>query len=100
METFETLSEAIAALRKDGYTEDFNLKENCIDCQQGKHRLSPHQFHIDKFFRFEGMTNPDDQTILYAISAPELGLKGTLVNAYGLYADAIANEMVQKLSVG
>ena len=99
MEAFETVTEAISALRKKGYVEDFNLKENCLECQQGRFKLFHHQFQIDSFYRFEGMTDPSDETILYAISSPELNLKGTLVNAYGVYSDAIADEMVRKLTV-
>ncbi len=45
------------------------------------------------------MTDPSDEMILYAISSPELNLKGTLVNAYGIYSDAVADEMVRKLNV-
>src|SRR5262245_3905770 len=99
METYETVTEAIAALRKQGYTEDFNLRENCIECRQGKYKLFHDQFQIDKVYRFEGMTDPDDETVLYAISSPELNLKGTLVNAYGIYSDPVADEMVRKLEV-
>ncbi|MDZ4845999.1 MAG: phosphoribosylpyrophosphate synthetase [Chitinophagales bacterium] len=99
METFETLTETIEALRKKGYIEDFNLKENCLECSQGKFKLFHSQFQIDSFYRFEGMTDPSDEMILYAISSPELNLKGTLVNAYGIYSDAVADEMVRKLNV-
>lgn len=99
MESYDTLTEAIAALRKKGYVEDFNLRENCIECRQGKFKLFHDQFQIDSFYRFEGMTNPDDQSILYAISSPELNLKGTLVNAYGIYSDPLVDEMVRKLTV-
>lgn len=99
MESYDTLTEAIAALRKKGYVEDFNLRENCIECQQGKFKLFHDQFQIDSYYRFEGMTNPDDQSILYAISSPELNLKGTLVNGYGIYSDPLADEMVRKLTI-
>jgi hypothetical protein len=99
METFETVTEAIAALRKKGYTEDFNLKENCIECREGKFKLFHDQFQIDHVYRFEGMTDPDDETVLYAISSPQHNVKGTLVNAYGIYSDPVADEMVRKLSV-
>jgi hypothetical protein len=41
---------------------------------------------VDEFYRFEGMTNPDDSSILFAISSSD-GLKGTLGDAYGVYAE-------------
>jgi hypothetical protein len=53
MEAYDTLVEAINALKKQGYTEDFNLLEDCLECRNGKHKLTPNEFKVDKFFRFE-----------------------------------------------
>jgi hypothetical protein len=58
--------------------------------------LYPNDFVIDKFFRFEGASNPDDSSIVYAISSKD-GLKGTLIDAYGVYADSLTNDMIEKL---
>ena len=93
-----TLSETLRDLKAKGYTEDFNLKDDCIDCSNGNLRISPSDFHIDQYFRFEGNTDPGDGAILYAISSEKYGVKGVLVNAYGIYADPLTDEMVAKLS--
>jgi hypothetical protein len=37
--------------------------------------------------------------ILYAISSDRYGLKGLLVNGYGICCDAVTEEMLQKLTV-
>lgn len=97
MESYDTLSSAITALRKQGYTIDFNLEKNCIVCSKGEHRLSAHEFGIDKSFRFDVDENPSDQSVLYAISSQDSKLKGLLVNGYGVYSDSIANEILNKL---
>ena len=99
MESYTTLSEAINGLRAQGYTEDFNLKENCIDCQGGKYQLSPADFKVDHVFRFEGNSDPEDQSVLYAISSEKHHIKGVLVNAYGIYSEGSANEIIKKLKV-
>ncbi|HTF03925.1 MAG TPA: phosphoribosylpyrophosphate synthetase [Bacteroidia bacterium] len=99
MKTYDTLSEAITDLRLQGYTEDFNLQQNCLECRSGELKLSIDDFHVDNFWRFEDNTDPDDQAILYAISAPKLDLKGVLVNGYGIYSDPITDEMIAKLKV-
>ena len=99
MESYDTLVEAINSLRKQGYTEDLNLRENCVECNTKDIQLSPVDFHVDKFFRFEDNTSPSDQSILYAISSQTHQLKGLLVNAYGVYADTASNEIMDKLSV-
>jgi hypothetical protein len=92
-----TLSEAMAELRKRGYKEDFNLRKDCIDCQAGKFVLYPEDFNIDRFYRFEGDSDPADEAILYAISSKKHDLKGVLVNGYGTSADTLTNSMLQKL---
>lgn len=94
-----TLSETMNELRKEGYTEDFNLKQNCLECRQGEFKIFAEDFKIDKYFRFEGQSDPDDQAILYAISSDHYQLKGVLVNAYGIYSDPITDEMLQKLKM-
>lgn len=99
MENYETLTEAIEGLRKQGYVEDFNLKQNCIECRNGEYKVFHDEFHIDKYFRFEGQTDPADECILYAISAEKYKLKGVLVNGYGISSEAITNEMLAKLSM-
>jgi len=98
MKTFETLTEAIADLRKRGYTYDFNLHPEWIECPPLNLQLRPSEFHVDEVYRFEGMTNPDDSSILYAVHAPS-GIKGVLVDAYGTYSEAISPEMVKHLRI-
>jgi hypothetical protein len=97
MENYETLTEALTALRKQGYTEDFNLKEDCLDCRDGNIRIFHDEFQIDKTFRFEENTDPADESVLYAISSDKYHVKGVLVNAYGVYSDSLADEMMAKL---
>lgn len=98
MESYETLSEAIHALKKQGYTIDFNLNQNCIVCTEGKYSLLHDEFHIDKLFRFDHLEDPGDQSVLYAISSDTQGVKGLLVNGYGIYSEGTANEIIRKLS--
>ena len=86
-------------LRKEGYVEDFNLRQNCIECREGKFRLFSDDFKIDKFYRFEGETNPSDESILYAISSDKYDLKGVLVNGYGIYSEPVTDEMLAKLEM-
>jgi hypothetical protein len=48
MGDFTTLSGAIEALRAEGYTEDFNLQQNCLVCRQGQFKVFQDEFQIDK----------------------------------------------------
>jgi hypothetical protein len=98
MEPYEpTLSEVMTKLRLEGYTRDLSMKPQFLECGDGAILLFPAEFHVDKVFRFEGLTNPDDESILYAISSTKYNLKGVLVEAYGVYTDSVSNEMMLKL---
>jgi hypothetical protein len=97
MTTPETLSEGIDLLRKQGYTEDFNLVQGGLECRSGEIRLSESDFEVDSVFRFEGMTDPADETALYAISSNKEKMKGTLVNGYGIYSEPITDKVLEKL---
>jgi hypothetical protein len=97
MESYDTLVNAIKALKSQGYTEDFNLKQNCIESRDGEYKLLHHEFMIEKSFRFDVNEDPSDQSVLYAISSTDKTVKGLLVNGYGVYSDPIANELLEKL---
>jgi len=94
---FDTLSQAMDALRQEGYVEDLSLSPNCIECQKGAIKIFHDEFEIDAYFRFEGMGDPGDSSILYAISSDRYGIKGQLVNGYGIYSEEITDEMLKKL---
>lgn len=97
-ESFGTLSETINGLIKLGYTHDFNIKEECIVCHKTNITLSPDDFQIDHVYRFEGDSDPEYQSILYAISSPKFDLKGTLVNGYGTSSDEETTKLIEKLN--
>ncbi len=95
MYVYDTVSEAINDLKKRGYTLDFNLEENCIICNHEK--FEPLDFEITEVYRFEGDSDPADEAIVYAIQS-KTGVKGVLVNGYGIYSDPISDDMAKKLN--
>lgn len=99
MNTYNTLSEAVNDLTKKGYTLNFNLKQDCIECAEQPLSLQPEEFEIDDVYRFEGQNDPGDSNILYAISSHNHQVKGLLVNAYGAYSDSFSAKMVEKLKL-
>lgn len=98
---FDTVSEAIETLKANGYSKDFNLltEKECLVCANDGAVLSPEEFSIDYIFRFEGMSDPADETILYAISSNTYAVKGILLNAFGVYANDDVSNIIQKLNV-
>lgn len=95
---YATLSQATNDLRKRGYTHDFNVKGDCVECLALKLQLKPEQFVVDEFYRFEGMSSTDDNSIVFAITSSD-GVKGVLVDAYGVYASNLSEGMIKKLAI-
>ena len=98
MKTYETLTEAIRELKKRGYVHDFNFQPEWIECPPLKLKFGPNEFHIDEVHRFEGMTDPDDSAVLYAVNS-WAGVKGLVVDAYGVYASSLNAEMIKRLNI-
>ena len=98
MRNYNSLSEAINDLKARGYTEDFNLQPTGVAYPSLNLRWHPEEFTIDEFYRFEGMSNTDDNSIVFAISSRD-GVKGVLVDAYGVYAESLSEPMIRKLKI-
>ncbi len=96
--SYSSLSVAIEDLQKQGYTEDFNLVGEGIESKSLKKKWKAGELDVKRFYRFEGMTNPGDNTILYLIETND-GIKGLLVDAYGAYQGEISPEMIKKLKL-
>jgi hypothetical protein len=99
MEDFEqerSLVNVTNTLKKNGYTEDFLVSEEGMCTMNSKEIYQPEDVTIVDFYRFEGITNPEDMSILYAIETSD-GRKGTISNSYGPYADAHTDEFLKKV---
>src|SRR5450432_2618211 len=99
MESYDTVVAALNGLKKRGYTTDFNLAFDKLICHETKICLDPDEFEITEVYRFEGETNPSDEAVVYAVESKSKNMKGVMVNAYGVYADPISDDMIKKLSM-
>ncbi len=91
------LSETITKLEDKGYIESFVPSRDHLSCQSGKIELYPNDIFIDDIFRFENSSDPDDQSILYAITGKNI--KGLYVESYGLYHDDLSKAMVDRIKL-
>ncbi|WP_461453315.1 phosphoribosylpyrophosphate synthetase [Mucilaginibacter sp.] len=91
---YATVTEAIEALRKQGFTLDFNLKENQLIV--GDQAYTANEFEIVDVYRYEGPSDPGDEATVYAL-ANKSGLKGVLVSGYGASSDEASEETLKQL---
>lgn len=96
MYQYDSVAHAINELKKKGYTEDFNLKENSLICNSQK--FSASDFDIKEVVRFEGNSDPADEAIVYGIES-KTGVKGILVNGYGYSSEPMGEEIAKKLTM-
>ncbi len=86
-----------AKLNRDGYTCNFKVADGRL-CALGH---SDKTYGVDEvrivdFYRFEGESNPDDMSILYAIQCSD-GTRGTISNSYGPYADSEVDDFLKQV---
>jgi hypothetical protein len=92
----KTLALCLNKVVKDGYTEDFKISDRGLSTVSDNKKYSPEEVHVVNFFRFEGFSDPGDNSILYVIETDD-GKKGTLIDAYGPYADEKVNKFMQQV---
>ncbi|RYU79712.1 phosphoribosylpyrophosphate synthetase [Hymenobacter persicinus] len=96
--SYDTLTQAVRALQQRGYTDDFNIQDGHLHHPGLAMRLHPQQFQVREFYRFEGETDPGDESVVYAIESDQ-GVKGLLVSAYGAYSEPLNDELMHKLNM-
>ena len=96
MNTYDTMLEALQGLEERGYNREFHFLGDCLGCYEVDKLFAPEDFEIVEVHRFEGYTNPSDNSVLYAVEGVG-GVKGVLLDAYGAYADELSPELLKKL---
>lgn len=84
-------------LKRRGYREDFRIDEQGLSTYQGEKRYQPNEISIDNFYRFEGVSDPGDMMVLYAITTND-GVMGTLSDGYGTYSTQPISEFIVKVT--
>jgi hypothetical protein len=92
-EEMKTLVSCMNSLHAKGYRENFVMEEKGLKSMESEKIYQPEDIRITDFYRFEGESDPGDNSILYAIETSD-GVKGTLTDAYGPYADARTNKFI------
>lgn len=93
----ETVLEASARLRAKGYAADFHASEDgLLRCGGCLADHDPSAMVIDEVVRYEGASDPDDETILLALHC-HCGRSGLYVAAFGPSASAADVAVLERL---
>ncbi|MCC6287048.1 MAG: hypothetical protein IT249_04120 [Chitinophagaceae bacterium] len=80
-----TLSEVLNKLEERGQANEFKVTDKGLTLDENKY-FQPSELKIIKTYRFEGESNPDDESILFLIEASD-NIIGFIVDAYGVYSN-------------
>ena len=93
-----TITEIINKLRAKNYTNDFIIENDTLICKETGESFTPDELVIEEIHRFEGDSNPDDMSIIYAITAIS-GTRGLVIDAYGTYSNPQISSFIKNVSV-
>ncbi len=95
---YATVTHALNDLKERGYTDEFDFKDNYLFCNDKGVQFNPQELKITEVYRFEGASDPEDSSVVYAIESAA-GLKGLVVDAYGAYADERKSAFINSLKM-
>ena len=91
-----TLAETMDELAVRGFTEHFILANGKLRATESGKLFPAEEVGVSEYYRFEGVSDPDDMAILYAIQTRS-GLRGTLADAFGVYADPAVGALMREI---
>jgi hypothetical protein len=92
---FRSVDEALSELEQRGFQANFEYLERKFTAVDSGRTFEAEELTIVEEHRVEGDSDPDDESIVYAIESHD-GTRGVLVDAYGTYANAELGEFLRR----
>lgn len=93
---YGTLSDATEHLLKKGYTYNFQISETGKLTDNKALEFDPDEVILKEVHRFEGISNPADSSILYAVQSRS-GEKGIVIDSYGADGSEVTSDFMNKV---
>jgi hypothetical protein len=93
--SYSTMTEAVRSLKARGSEADFGYVDGAFHIVNSERAFGGEELSIVEHYRFEGISDPDDMSVLYAVEASD-GTRGTIVEAFGVYANPEIGAALQK----
>ena len=95
---YTSMTEALKGLHARGFTTNFEFLNNAFCAVDGGRTFNAEELSILEHHRFEGVSDPDDEAIVYAIESGE-GIRGTIADAYGVYSNPELEAFMEKVKM-
>ncbi len=89
---------AIEELGRRGFTEHFEVIGGQLRAVESGKTFRAEELAIREYRRFEGVSDPDDMAIVYAIES-QTGTRGVLVDAFGVYSNPVVSEFLKDVPI-
>jgi hypothetical protein len=95
---YRTLDRVIEELKERGFVERFDVRDGQLRALGNGRTFDAEDITIREYQRFEGVSDPDDASIVYAIETGS-GTKGLVVDAFGPYADPEVGRLLEAVEM-
>lgn len=96
-EPMETMRDALERLGRDGYREGFRATPEGFRAVSRGSLHAPEDLVVRETVRFEGVSDPEDEAVLFALSTRDGAVRGTFATSFGPNADPVAAELIRRL---
>jgi hypothetical protein len=96
---YRALDTVIDELKGRGFVERFRVTGSKLRAIGRGHTFGSEDLTIREYQRFEGVSDPDNASIIYAVETRD-GTEGLLVDAFGLYANPEVGELLEGVRIG
>jgi len=90
--------DAMRDLRQRGFAADLEFRDGALRETSTGRRFRPDELAIVEHHRFEGESDPEDMSVVYALESDD-GVRGIVVDAFGAYADPALAAFLEKVKV-
>ena len=95
---YTTVSEALQDLNRRGFAGSFTVERDGLRSTATGRLVRPEDATIVEYHRFEGDSNADDMSVVYALECSD-GTRGVIVDAYGMYADPLLGDFLKNVKL-
>jgi hypothetical protein len=93
----QTVAGALEQFGGRGYRHEMAIRAGRLQIDGTDRTYRPDEVVVRDYWRFEGVSDPDDEAVVYAIETSD-GVKGTLVDAFNAYADPSVGEFLRAVA--
>lgn len=93
-----SMTQVLDNLKGRGFTAHLGFVNDELRVLDSGKVLQPEEIVVREVHRFEGVSDPDDMSVIYAIEGHD-GTRGVLVDAFGVYADPAVGQLLRNVPI-